>query len=91
MDLSNILDSYIYLDLEVDLQPQIFRYGLLSPTQAIQTSHEQSQEVYSLLIHTLQTQGTVCGHNFRRFDQVHLSRQWPELNPLPIIDTLEPG
>jgi ATP-dependent DNA helicase RecQ len=89
MEFSDILDSYIYLDLEVDLKGQIFSYGLLSSTHTVQAAQEQAKDVHSQLIHALQTQGTLCGHNFRRFDQVHLTRQWPELDPLQIIDTLE--
>jgi ATP-dependent DNA helicase RecQ len=89
MGLSDILDSYTYLDLEVDLEGQIFSYGLLSPDSAFQASPDQAPDIHSQLIHTLQTQGTLCGHNFRRFDQVHLTRQWPELDDLQIIDTLE--
>ncbi|HEY9815921.1 MAG TPA: RecQ family ATP-dependent DNA helicase, partial [Candidatus Obscuribacterales bacterium] len=89
MGLNDILDNYIYLDLEVDLNGQIFSYGLLSSAHTLQASQEQAQEVHSQLIHTLQAQSIVCGHNFRRFDQIHLTRQWPELDPLQIIDTLE--
>ncbi|MBE9140520.1 RecQ family ATP-dependent DNA helicase [Nodosilinea sp. LEGE 07088] len=89
MGLSDILDSYIYLDLEVDLKGQIFSYGLLSSADTFQASQEQAQDIHSQLLHAIQTQGTLCGHNFRRFDQVHLTRQWPELEPLQIIDTLE--
>ncbi|TVP68845.1 MAG: RecQ family ATP-dependent DNA helicase [Leptolyngbya sp. LCM1.Bin17] len=89
MGLSNILDSYIYLDLEVDLTGQIFSYGLLSPAHTFQAAQAQAPDVHSQLIQALQTQGILCGHNFRRFDQVHLIRQWPELDGLQIIDTLE--
>lgn len=87
--LSDILDSYIYLDLEVDLEGEIFSYGLLSADSAFQAPPEQAPDVLSQLMHTLHTQGLLCGHNIRRFDQVHLTRQWPELDALQIIDTLE--
>ena len=89
MELSESLDRYIYLDLEVDFTGQIFSYGLLSSTQALRVAQAQAEAVHQPLIHALQSQGMICGHNFRRFDQGHLSRQWPEFEPLRVIDTLE--
>lgn len=89
MGLNDILDRWVYLDLEVDSKAQIFSYGLLSSTAALKASPEQATEIHGQLTQLLHAQGILCGHNFRRFDQIHLTRQWPELEPLQIIDTLE--
>jgi ATP-dependent DNA helicase RecQ len=86
---SQLLDSYFYLDLEVDLKGQIFSYGLVTSTFSLKATPDQTNEVYRHLVTLNKSQGILCGHNFRRFDQVHLLRQWPALASLRIVDTLE--
>lgn len=86
---SHFLDTYIYLDLEVDLKGHIFSYGLLSPDISLKAAPDQSDQIHRQLLVLSESQGILCGHNFRRFDQLHLLRQWPELESLPIVDTLE--
>jgi ATP-dependent DNA helicase RecQ len=86
---SHFLDAYTYLDLEVDLKGHIFSYGLLSPDISLKAAPDQSDQIHRQLLALGESQGILCGHNFRRFDQLHLLRQWPELGSLPIVDTLE--
>jgi len=86
---SHFLDTYTYLDLEVDLKGHIFSYGLLSPDISLKAAPDQSDQIHRQLLVLSESQGILCGHNFRRFDQLHLLRQWPELESLPIVDTLE--
>lgn len=86
---SQLLDSYTYLDLEVDLKGHIFNYGVLSSVLSVKADPGQRDSIYHHLVALQDSQSIVCGHNFRRFDQVHLLRQWPDLASLQIIDTLE--
>jgi len=86
---SQLLDSYTYLDLEVDLKGHIFNYGVLSSVLSLKADPGHRDSIYHHLVALQDSQSIVCGHNFRRFDQVHLLRQWPDLASLQIIDTLE--
>jgi ATP-dependent DNA helicase RecQ len=88
-NLSCALDAYSYLDLEVNTKEQIHSFGLLSPTQALNVPANRTSEIQRQLAHLQQTGGLLCGHNIRRFDHRHLTRQWAELNALLLIDTLE--
>jgi ATP-dependent DNA helicase RecQ len=83
------LDAYTYLDLEVDLNGHIFSYGLLSPDISLNVAPDQSDKIHRQLVALCDAHGILCGHNFRRFDHAHLLRQWPELESLYIVDTLE--
>lgn len=87
--LNRAIEAYSYLDLEVDSEGEIYRFGFVSPTDSCDVDAAQADQVRSRLLHLCQTNGGLCGHNIRRFDYPHLIRRWPELEPLSVIDTLE--
>ncbi|WP_254722070.1 DEAD/DEAH box helicase [Kovacikia minuta] len=88
-NLNGTLDTYSYLDLEVNAEEQIHCFGLLSPTHALKVQPDRAIEIQQQLLHLQQTGGLLCGHNIRRFDRRYLIRQWSELNDLLLLDTLE--
>ena len=87
--LSPLLESLAYLDLEVGAGDEIFRLGYCSPAGWQQASPATAQAIYAELLQRQAHRELICGHNIRRFDQVHLQRQWPALQSLLLIDTLE--
>ncbi len=82
--------SYIYIDLEIDADENIYHIGFSSPCLfESYLSKENLTEAYQQLIH-LKNQGlSICGHNFRRFDYPYLIRENSDLHPWLVIDTLE--
>ncbi|MDX2228830.1 MAG: DEAD/DEAH box helicase [Leptolyngbyaceae cyanobacterium bins.349] len=82
-------ETFSYLDLEVDSDEEIYRFGLVTPTGLWDADRTQAEEIRSQLRHICQTNSGLCGHNIRRFDYPHLIRKWAELEPLLVIDTLE--
>jgi len=87
MHLALILTNYTYVDLEVDQEEKIYRFGLVSrdlelDTKVIETAQESLE-----LFHKQGLQ--ICGHNFRRFDYRYLIESFPTLNHWLMIDTLE--
>lgn len=81
--------AYIYLDLEVGAQDNIFSLGFVSPEIVQDFSSKNLTEAYNKLTYLKNSGLSVCGHNFRRFDHPHLVRQAPLLSNWNIIDTLE--
>lgn len=81
--------TYVYLDLEVGAQDNIFRLGFVSPEIAQDLEGDKVAETYDKLTHLKNSGLSVCGHNFRRFDHPHLVKQAPLLSNWNIIDTLE--
>jgi ATP-dependent DNA helicase RecQ len=85
-----VIDERVtYLDLEVGVQENIFRLGLVSSDIAQDFSSEDLTQAYEKLIDLKNSGLSVCGHNFRRFDHPHLIKQASELSDWNIIDTLE--
>lgn len=84
---ASILTNYTYVDLEVDREENIYRFGLVSGDLELDTKViETAQDSLELF----RKQGLqICGHNFRRFDYRHLIESFPTLNHWLIIDTLE--
>jgi ATP-dependent DNA helicase RecQ len=81
--------GYSYLDVEIDAEVKIFRFGLVSPLGSWDLDATQAGQVQAHLRFLCQNQRVLCGHNIRRFDLPHITRQWVELKPLRTIDTLE--
>ncbi len=88
-DFKLILDTYAYLDLEVNAEEKIFSVGYLSKNWAVKAAPEQAEAVCQHISQLSERLSLLCGHNIRRFDQDHLVKQWPTLQDLWIIDTLE--
>lgn len=88
-NLNNTLDTYSYLDLEVNAEDQIHCFGLLSSTHALKVQPDRAIEIQQQLLHLQQTGELLCGHNIRRFDHRYLICQWSELDDLLLLDTLE--
>lgn len=80
---------YAYLDLEIGANDQIYRLGLVSPRGEWDVTLKNAQPIQTELLHFQHRGGVVCGHNIRQFDCPYLSRQWPDLAHLQVIDTLE--
>lgn len=83
----SILTNYIYVDLEVDKEEKIYRFGLVSTdleldTKVIETAQENLDLFYKQSF-------PICGHNFRRFDYRYLIESFPTLDHWLMIDTLE--
>jgi ATP-dependent DNA helicase RecQ len=87
--LATRLDSaYLYLDLEVNYDGQIYSLGWESSTGE-EICQGDLEPAYHRL-HELKQGGlSVCGHNFRRFDYDYLIKKKPELHPWLVVDTLE--
>lgn len=80
-----------YVDLEINpADDHIFRLGILSRTYYGDFRGEDHLAVGRQNLKQLNEHGKLlCGHNFRRFDAMHLAKEWPELQPWPTLDTLE--
>lgn len=89
LELEQLSTAYIYLDLEVDRQDNIYRLGLETTVQEQDFSSDALEKAYKLLTCLKESGWSVCGHNFRRFDYPHLLKQVPKLKSWKIIDTLE--
>ncbi|MBW4600809.1 MAG: RecQ family ATP-dependent DNA helicase [Calothrix sp. FI2-JRJ7] len=90
MEVLPVIDSsYVYLDLEVGAEDNIFRLGFVSPDIAQDFSSENLSQAYDKLTYLKNNALSACGHNFRRFDHPHLVKQAPELSDWKVIDTLE--
>lgn len=90
METLPVIDStYVYLDLEVGREENIFRLGFVSPDIAQNFSSENLIQAADKLTYLKNSGLSVCGHNFRRFDHLHLVKQAPLLSDWNIIDTLE--
>jgi len=88
--LDQIDQRYCYLDLEVDPQENtIYQVGLVAPKLAENLSRQDfgrlGEQLFSLKHNGL----AICGHNFRRFDYLYLTKLQSEFYPWQIIDTLE--
>ena len=84
---ASILTNYTYIDLEVDQEEKIYRFGLVSrdlelDTKVIETAQESLELFHKRCL-------PICGHNFRRFDYRYLIESFPNLNHWLMIDTLE--
>lgn len=87
-NLEAIVDSaYLYVDLEVNSQGNIYSIGWHS-SKTEDISSENLEPAYKSLIELKQSGLSICGHNFRRFDYSYLKNK-PELHPWSVIDTLE--
>lgn len=87
--LQRLDEIYGYLDLEVDLTGMIYRWGLVSHTASLEVDSANASQIHEQLTTLQRSNGALCGHNIRRFDSLHLTRTWPDLALLPVIDTLE--
>lgn len=81
--------DYGYLDLEVDSECAIYRFGLVLPNGEWDADKEQADQIREQLVKLYQQNKGLCGHNIRRFDYPHLIQEWAELEQLLVIDTLE--
>ncbi len=87
MNLALILTNYTYVDLEVDQEEKIYRFGLVSRDLELDTKVIETAQESLGLFHKQGLQ--ICGHNFRRFDYRYLIESFPTLNHWLVIDTLE--
>ncbi|MDX1976199.1 MAG: hypothetical protein SFT94_00860, partial [Pseudanabaenaceae cyanobacterium bins.68] len=87
MEFTSKLEQYTYLDLEVDQADQIHCLGLVSAAQEQKIIQVESAEKDLNLLRN--SGSSICGHNFRRFDYLHLIKRFPILLPWLVIDTLE--
>ncbi|QLE45171.1 RecQ family ATP-dependent DNA helicase (plasmid) [Nostoc sp. C052] len=88
-DLSNIDLFYTYLDLEINTENNIYRIGLVSLNLTKDFYQENLNQAYEEMRKLKNSNLSVCGHNFRRFDYPYLIEQEPQLSSWHIIDTLE--
>ncbi|RCJ28752.1 DEAD/DEAH box helicase [Nostoc sp. ATCC 53789] len=88
-DLSNIDLFYAYLDLEINTENNIYRIGLVSLNLTKNFYQENLNQAYEEMRKLKNSNLSVCGHNFRRFDYPYLIEQEPQLSSWHIIDTLE--
>ncbi|HAN46425.1 MAG TPA: RecQ family ATP-dependent DNA helicase, partial [Cyanobacteria bacterium UBA8156] len=79
--------KYVYVDLEIGQDAEIYRIGLASKNLELDT---KAPEIAQEKLNFLYKQGLqICGHNFRRFDYAYLVKSFPTLNHWLVIDTLE--
>jgi ATP-dependent DNA helicase RecQ len=87
MNLVSLKDNYVYIDLEVDQEEKIYRFGLVSKDSEFDTNVIETAQENLELFHKQDLQ--ICGHNFRRFDNRYLIESFPTLKDWLVIDTLE--
>ncbi|RCJ24412.1 recombinase RecQ [Nostoc minutum NIES-26] len=88
-DLLKIESTYAYLDLEINSENNIYRIGLVSLNFTKDFYQENLNHAYEQIKKLKNSNLSVCGHNFRRFDYPYLIEQEPELCCWQIVDTLE--
>ncbi len=81
--------AYVYLDLEVSDEGNVYRVGILSQDLAEDVLYKNLTHAYEKLIQLKNKGFLACGHNFRRFDYPYLIKQQPQLSTWQNIDTLE--
>ncbi|MGI0484992.1 RecQ family ATP-dependent DNA helicase [Pantanalinema rosaneae CENA516] len=84
---TSILTNYTYIDLEVDQEKNIYRFGLVSRDLELDTKVAETAQESLEFFHKQGLQ--ICGHNFRRFDYRYLIKSFSTLKHWLVIDTLE--
>jgi len=82
-------EQYLYLDLEVNQQENIYQIGFYSDDLARQFTENELDIGYKNLKDFKEQGYLICGHNFRRFDHQFLIKEDPNFIDWLIIDTLE--
>jgi len=82
-------NNYFYLDLEVNSQQQIYRLGLAYLDINFDILSTDFDKFENLIPQLKEKNLSICGHNFRRFDNSYLLNKYPQINSFFIIDTLE--
>ena len=85
----NIAESYIFVDLEINDENQIFWLGLYSSEFERDWKGSDLDSCVETLMDLRESGWILCGHNFRRFDYPHLKAHFQNLEPWLVVDTLE--
>ncbi|MCT7953218.1 RecQ family ATP-dependent DNA helicase [Ancylothrix sp. C2] len=84
---ANLDDAYLYLDLEVNGDGEIFKLGWIYLAEEV--CQDNVELGLSQLVELKEVGLQICGHNFRRFDCLYLIKKLPQLSSWLVVDTLE--
>jgi ATP-dependent DNA helicase RecQ len=81
--------KYIYIDLEIGTDKSIYRLGVESLDLTFDLHSENLEQLERQLNYWKKQHFSIAGHNFRRFDAHFFFKQYPDIAPWQLIDTLE--
>lgn len=83
------IDNYCYIDIEVNSQDKIYRLGLDYQDINLDIFATDFDKFEKLIPQLQENKLSICGHNYRRFDNKYLQKKYIQLNSFLNIDTLE--